>query len=72
MKCTDNRLVALKYQWFRTARLVRKNNDCVMGFYLFLFFLAGLELEGSKKRAAAAEADSDGDELMGEEEGMPL
>ena len=33
---------------------------------------AGLELEGSKKRAAAAEADSDGDELMGEEEGMPL
>ena len=33
---------------------------------------AGLDLEGAKKRAAAAAAESDGGETIGEEEGMPL
>ena len=33
---------------------------------------AGLDLEGAKKRAAAAVADSDREESMGEEEGIPL
>ena len=31
-KCPDNWIVARKYVWFRTARLVRQNNDCVMCF----------------------------------------
>ena len=31
----------------------------------------GLDMEGTKKRAAAA-AESDGEEAIGEEEGMPL
>ena len=33
---------------------------------------AGLDLEGEKKRAAAAEVDSDREDLIGEEEVMPL
>ena len=33
---------------------------------------AGLDLEGAKKRAAAATADLDGKESIGEEEGIPL
>ena len=33
---------------------------------------AGLDLEGEKKRAAAAVAESDGEETIGGEEGMPL
>ena len=34
--------------------------------------LAVLDLEGANKRAAAAAADSDREESIGEEEGMPL
>ena len=34
--------------------------------------LAGLYLEGAKERVAAAAVDSYGEDLIGEEEGMPL
>ena len=33
---------------------------------------AGLDLEGGKKRTAATLSESDGEETVGEEEGMPL
>ena len=36
-KCTDNWLVSQKDQWFRTARLVQQNNDCVMCFYILWY-----------------------------------
>ena len=36
-KCTDNWLVARKDQWFGTARLVQRNNDCVMCFCILWY-----------------------------------
>ena len=33
-RCTGNRLVPQNDLWFRSARPVRQNNDCVMCFYI--------------------------------------
>ena len=34
-KFTDNGIVSQKDLWFRAARLVRQNNDCVICFFFF-------------------------------------
>ena len=36
-KINHNRLVSWKYPWFRTVRLVRQNNDCVMCFCILWY-----------------------------------